>query len=381
MTRHIRRRHLTVRTLAFVLLASSFAAAGAPAAGAHPAPAARSGGHRLTLVKGGLNDPAAFTFTPKGLIYYLERGTGEVHILNPDTGKDRRFFKVRGVDGAGERGALGIDLHPDWPAEPFVYVFATRRVGGALKNTVLRIRASKGRGVGFRTLVQAPASSDPYHNGGRILFGPDGKLYVFIGDGHNSANAQDRTANLRGKMLRMNPDGSIPATNPFKGSRIWAYGVRNSFGFTFDPQTDRLWETENGPGCNDEINLLRESGNFGWGANESCGSLPTPRDTNNSGPSPRRLPKLWFTSTIGITGAAFCDGCGLRPRYEGKLFFGGVNGNGELRVVALNAARTDVRGRSSVVINSPSSAIYSMETAPGGRIYFSDPSSIWRLTA
>lgn len=373
MKRHPRGRHLTARILAFVLLASSFATAGV-----HPA----SAGAALSakLVKGGLNDPAGFTFTPKGLIYYLERGTGEVRILNPATGKDRRFFKIPGVNGSGERGALGIELHPAWPAKPFVYVYATRRVGGALKNTVLRIRASKGRGVGFKTLIQSPASSDPYHNGGRILFGPDGKLYVFIGDGHNDANAQDRTANLRGKMLRMDPDGSIPATNPFKASRIWAYGVRNSFGFTFDPQTDRLWETENGPGCNDEINLLMKHGNFGWGANESCGSLTTPRDTNNSGPKPRRMPKLWFTSTIGITGNAFCDGCGLGSQYEGKMFFGCVNGNGELRVVGLNGARTDVSGPSSVVFDSPGSAIYSMETAPDGRIYFSDYNAIYRVS-
>ena len=376
MTRHIRRRHLTARTLAFLLLASSFAAAGA---GTPPASAAARGLH-AKLVKGGLNDPAAFTFTPKGRIFYLERGTGEVRILNPKTGADRRFFKVPGVNGAGERGALGIDLHPGWPAKPFVYVYATRDVRGALRNTVLRIRANKGRGVSFTTLAQAPASSDPYHNGGRILFGPDRKLYVFIGDGHDSANAQDRTANLRGKMLRMNPDGSIPATNPFKGSRIWAYGVRNSFGFTFDPRTDRLWETENGPSCNDEINLLTPHGNFAWGAKESCGIAPTPRDTNNSGPSPRHLPKMWFKNTIGITGNAFCDGCGLAPKYEGKMFFGCVNG-GQLRVVGLNGARTDVRGSSSVVFNSPGGAIYSMETSPTGRIYFSDFNGIYRVAA
>ncbi len=379
---HIPRRGLT-HTLAFALLALSLAAGSAQSsfasAGGHAVAAA---GHpSAKLVKGGLNGPAAFTFTPKGRIFYLERGTGQVHILNPATGKDRRFFTIPGVNGAGERGALGIDLHPAWPAKPFVYVYATRRTGGALKNTVLRIRARKGRGVGFKTLVQSPASSDPYHNGGRILFGPDRKLYVFIGDGHNDANAQDRTANLRGKMLRMDPDGSIPATNPYKGSRVWAYGVRNSFGFTFDPKTGRLWETENGPLCNDEINLLTKRGNFGWGANENCGSLPAPRDTNNSGPKPRHLPKYLFTNTIGITGNAFCDGCGLGAHYQGRMFFGCVNGNGELRVVRLNHARTDVSGSASVVFDSPGGAIYSMETAPNGRIYFSDSNAIYRVAA
>jgi len=381
MNRHIALLHRIIRTITSVLLASSIAAAGMqPAIATQGRPAAAAtGGLKAKLVKGGLNDPAAFTFTPKGLIYYLERGTGEVRILNPKTGADRRFFKVPGVNGAGERGALGIDLHPAWPAKPFVYVFATRSVGGSLRNTVIRIRANKGHGVSFTTLVQAPASSDPYHNGGRILFGPDRKLYVFIGDGHDSANAQDLKANLRGKMLRMNPDGSIPATNPFKGSRVWAYGVRNSFGFTFDPLTGRLWETENGPNCNDEINLLTAHGNFAWGAKESCGSAPTPRDTNNSGARPRHLPKLWFKKTIGITGNAFCRGCGLPAKYEGKMFFGGVNGVGALRVLGLNGARTAVSGGSSAVLKSPGGVIYSMESAPNGGIYFSDSNAIYRV--
>jgi glucose/arabinose dehydrogenase len=303
-----------------------------------------------------------------------------VSVLNPSTGATRPIFDISGVNGDGERGALGIALHPGWPVKPFVYVYVTRMAKGSLRNQVLRIRVKGGRGVGFRTILQTPASASPYHNGGRILFGPDGKLYVFVGDGHDSANAQDRTANLRGKMLRMNPDGSIPSDNPIKGTRIWSFGNRNSFGFTFDPQTDRLWETENGPACNDEINLIVKGGNFGWGANESCGSSATPTDTNNSGPVPRRLPKLWFQSTIGITGAAFCHSCGLGAAMEGDLLFGSVNG-GQIRVVGLNPARSDVSGGASVLLGTPGNAVYSMESSPNGAIYFSDFNAIYRLVS
>src|SRR5215210_7367825 len=135
-----------------------------------------------------------------------------------------------------------------------------------------------------------------------------------IGDGHNAANAQDRSNNLRGKILRLDLDGTAARGNPY--GRIWSYGHRNSFGFTFDPETNRLWETENGPGCTDEINLIVKGANFGWGPKESC-SLAQPRGTNNSGPRPRHLPKRYFSSPIGITGAAFCERCGI----------GGVNGD------------------------------------------------------
>ena len=281
----MRPRHLTSAAFALALAASTLTATVLSTSPASASRAAAAPGIRAKLVKGGLNDPAGFTFTPKGWIYYAERGTGEIHVLNPSTGRDHLFFTVSGVDGAGERGALGVALDPSWPRTPFVYVYATRSAHGGLRNQVLRIRAKGGKGVGFRVIVQAPASSSPYHNGGRILFGPDGKLYVFIGDGHDSTNAQDRTANLQGKMLRIDPDGSVPADNPFAHNPIWSYGNRNSYGFTFDPKTHRLWQTENGPECNDEINVITKGENYGWGPNETC-SGTSPGNTNNSGPPP-----------------------------------------------------------------------------------------------
>ena len=120
--------------------------------------------------------------------------------------------------------------------------------------------------MAFRRILSVPAGPASNHNGGRILFGPDKKLYVVIGDNADPANSQDRSGNLRGKILRVNPDGSIPATNPF-GTRIWAYGIRNSIGFAFDPRNGRLWESENGPSCNDEVNRIVKGGNHGWGPN------------------------------------------------------------------------------------------------------------------
>src|SRR4029434_4236693 len=100
-------------------------------------------------------------------------------------------------------------------------------------------------------LFTSDAGGSPYHNGGRIAFGPDGMLYAIVGDAHNSSNAQDTTNEDRGKIIRIEPDGAAPSDTPF-GDRVWVYGIRNSFGFAFDPQTDDLWETDNGPSCHDE---------------------------------------------------------------------------------------------------------------------------------
>ncbi len=165
----------------------------------------------------------------------------------------------------------------------------------------------------------------------------------------------------------------MPADNPSIGgdqTKIFAFGIRNSFGFTFDPDTDDLWETENGPECNDEINLITPGENYGWGPMESC------PNTNQDGPSPVG-PIYTYSSTIGITGATFCDGCGLG--FEGDLFYGACCDGGSLHRAVLNGGRDDFQGAPIDVMNAPGGSIYSMESAPDGRIYFSDGAAIYRL--
>jgi len=334
-------------------------------------PATAGGAVQVRTVKGGLNGPSGFTVDPSGdRIWFLERSTGEIRTLDLDTKRTRRWFHIRGVNGSGERGALGIALHPRFPARPFVYVYVTRRHDGNLRNQIVRIRDAGGRGRSMKILMSSPASSSPYHNGGRILFGPDDKLYAIVGEGHAPSNSQDLTRNLRGKILRLDTDGTAARGNP--DGKVWAYGIRNSFGFTFDPQNGRMWETENGPQCNDEINRIRAGRNHGWGPNWTC-SGSAPANTNNSGPRPR-LPRWYFASPIAITGAAFCEGCGIAG-LEGELVFGNVN-DGTIRRASLSGDRKSISSVSSLIDGG---AVHSMEVAPNGRIYFSTASGIFRL--
>jgi glucose/arabinose dehydrogenase len=324
-------------------------------------------------VAGGLEQPVAFTFGPTGEIWYVEKDSGEVRVLDPAADTDRLFVTVSGVNGDGERGMLGIALHPDFPDEPFVYVYATRSAGGELRNQILRFRDDDGTGTNQTVVFTSPASSSPYHNGGRILFGPDGMLYAIVGDGHDAANAQDRSDNDLGKIVRIDPDGGVPTTNPF-GDRIWAFGIRNSFGFAFDSETGALWETENGPNCNDEVNRIRRGGNFGWGPSADCEGA-SPANTNGDGPNPIR-PKTVYEDPIGITGIAFCDGCHLGAASEGAAFHGAVN-DGRVSRLVFNGRRTGIRRR-AIVYEHPGSTL-SFEIGPGGRIYFSDFDGIFRL--
>ena len=365
---------------ALIVLAFIADLAPAAAGGSRQAEPATIRAPHVVAVKTGLNGPAAFTFGPNAKIWFAERGTGEIRVLDRESGTTRLFFDVSNVDGSGERGALGLALHPDYPASPFVYLYVTRTDHGDLVNELLRIRSEQGRGVSFQVLFRWAVSGAPNHNGGRIVFGADGNLFIVTGDNANPANSQ-RVANLRGKILRIRPDGSIPADNPF-GTRVFAYGIRNSFGMAVDPFTDDLWETENGPSCNDEVNRILGGGNFAWGPSNACPADPldaVAADTNRDGPSPRRFPKALFEETIGITGAAFCDACGLGATRQGDLIFGDVN-TGGIWALSLNDARTDADGEALRFL-SAGTAVYSVEAGPGGVIYFSGPSGIYKLAS
>jgi glucose/arabinose dehydrogenase len=352
---------------ASVALSLAISIAGLRGHGTGPALA---GGFRAVRVASGLASPVGFTFTPGGRLVYLERHTGWLRFRNLQTDVDVRVHRVLGVNSDGERGALGVAVHPSWPAKPFVYVFVTRNTAKGLRNEVLRIKVENNDGVGVKRLLSAAAGPASNHNGGRIAFGPDRKLYVVIGDNAQPSNSQDRTRNLRGKILRVNPDGSTPPTNP-SGSRIWAYGIRNSIGFAFDPRNGRLWESENGPGCNDEVNRIVRGGNHAWGPTESC------PETNNSGPTPRIKPKHTFVNTVGLTGLAFCDRCGLGAPFHGDLVVGAVN-DGRIRRFDLNANRTGFDAGPLLVLDRPG-PVLSIEVAPNGRLFFSDFDSIYRL--
>jgi glucose/arabinose dehydrogenase len=321
----------------------------------------------------GLAFPAAFTFVTDGKIFYGERFTGEIRIFDPATATDSLFFTVPDLATAGEQGLLGLALHPNFPLTPYVYAYATRNTGAGVVNQVLRITNSGGVGTNRKVLLSEPAGT--HHNGGRIVFGPDQKLYVVIGDRGTPSNSQN-FANHSGKVLRMTAGGGIPSSNPFPGSLIYAYGLRNSFGLAFDPLTDWLWETDNGPECNDELNLIRRGWNLGWGPNKTCSSPPDPpANTNQDGPNPR-LPRRWYTPPIAPTGLAFCLGCGLGSASTERLFFGTWN-TGEIRRVTLHANRRRVI--SEDVAYDHGAGVLSIEVAPDGTLYFSDSSAIYKL--
>jgi glucose/arabinose dehydrogenase len=330
-----------------------------------------------TPLAAGLAFPNALTVAPDGTIFYGERLTGKIGWIDPVNGTVHPFATIRiPKTTLPGRGIQSLALHPRYPASPYVYVSVARTVNGAGKVQLLRLTSSGGKGTALRTLFQAPAGTD--HNASRLAFGPDGKLYMAVGEAGSPATAQDLGL-ANGKILRMGPYGGIPRENPFGNSRVWAYGLRNTIGMAFDPQGGRLWETDNGPECNDEVNRIVRGGNFGWGPSETCATPPdAPQNTNQDGTSPI-LPQAWYAVTVGPTGAAFCDAaCRLGPGSAGAFFFGTFN-TGEIHMLTLTADRLGVAA--DVVAYTHTGAVLAVESDHHGGIVFSDPQGIFRLNA
>jgi glucose/arabinose dehydrogenase len=225
----------------------------------------------IETVVSGAAMPVDLAFAPDGRAFYTEKATGQIRVIKNGVLLSQPFASVP-VNSASERGLLGIDLHPNFAVNGFVYVYYTRSSTGAntttsanvLEHRVVRFVANGDVAAGSEVIMMTlPAAGPGNHNGGIIRFGIDGKLYISIGDLGVPANSQS-TSVLPGKILRINDDGSIPADNPFgAASSIYAVGLRNVFGLGFDAD-GRLFAHDNGPGNHDELNLIVAGGNYGW---------------------------------------------------------------------------------------------------------------------
>ena len=362
--------HRGSRRLLSVALLGTLAATGLSACGPDT-PASE-------VVVDGLEAPTSFTIDPNGIdLWYTERFSGEIRRYHQDFEANTLVDTIPNVATAGrEQGTFGIAVHPNYPNTRLIFVIATVTVSGAAREQIFRISiGTNGVATGRTVIFDIPAATQ--HVGGRLQFGPDGMLYAAIGDHLVHANAQNLSNAVKpGKIHRINTAGGVPAGNPIAGNTLWAYGVRNSFGFNFDPANANLWFTDNGPTCNDEVNLLTKGANHGWGPNgESCepGIWET---TNEDGPTPRVRPKVLYNPTTAPTGAAFCSNCGLRSEDNGTLLVGNSN-NGHIRRLILNSGRNAVT-REQLLIDHPG-GVFAVESRPNGPVYFSDATSIRKL--
>ena len=220
-----------------------------------------------TLARG-LNTPWAIDFAPDGRIFISER-PGRIRIIERGQLRSEPWMTID-VAASGESGLMGLTIDPQFSQNRFVYAAYSYRSGAfSTRNRLVRLREDpkSGSGIADKILIDdVPGANN--HDGGRVKFGPDGKLYWTMGDAQTTRYAPDLKS-LNGKILRLNSDGSIPTDNPLPNSYVYSYGHRNPQGLAWQPTTGRLYATEHGPSgfqgcCRDEVNLIEPGKNYGW---------------------------------------------------------------------------------------------------------------------
>lgn len=303
-----------------------------------------------------LNYPTDLAFAPDGTLFFTEQ-TGAVRVVKNGklAPKPVATFNVPKMQGYHETGLLGLALGPRFSSEGKIYVYHTYRAGENLYNRIVRFDRRK---PGNREVIFDKIVGERIHNGGKLLFGHDGFLYVGVGEA-NRRHLSRETSIANGKVLRLTADGKIPGDNPFVGSPVLAYGLRNIFGMTFD-SNENLYITENGPEKDDEINLITPGGDYGWPIETGRGSGHFER------------PLLVLREPVAPTGIVYYDRSRLR-KIRKKLVFGDWN-SGQLHAVDPRAKQPRDR-----IIASLDEGITALAIAPDGALYVATATSIRRL--
>lgn len=279
-------------------------------------------GFTETQVATGLSSPTAMEFAPDGRLFVCQQA-GQLRVIKEGVLLATPFLTV-GTDSSGERGLLGVAFDPNFQINNFVYVYYTA-LTSPRHNRVSRFTANGDVAVAGSevAILDLESLSATNHNGGAIHFGPDGKLYVAVGENAVGSNSQTLTNRL-GKMLRINSDGSIPTDNPFYNTvallnrAIWSMGLRNPYTFAFQRNTGRMFINDVGQSTWEEINDGIAGSNYGWPTTEGPTSNPSFRAPIFAyGRSPSD------TGGCAITGGAFYNPATTQfpGTYLGKYFF------------------------------------------------------------
>ena len=217
----------------------------------------------IDVVVDGLNNPWEMVFAPNGDIYFSER---DGRIWKIESFGEAKVIQTFPKSGSYEGGTLGLALHPNFEENKKIYVYQTNLELEFFQNKVFSFTVDGDELTDKQTVIDGIPGA-PWHDGGRIAFGPDEKLYITTGDAVNPGWSQDLSS-LAGKILRINPDGTIPDDNPFDSSPIFSYGHRNPQGIAWN-EDGMLVASEHGPSGemgygHDEINVIQKGKNYGW---------------------------------------------------------------------------------------------------------------------
>jgi glucose/arabinose dehydrogenase len=356
---------------------------------------------QATVVAEGLKNPWSLAFLPDGRMLVTERSLGNLRIVGKDGRLSEPVAGAPAVYNKGQGGLLDVALDPAFKSNRLIYLsYAEPQADGTNNTAVARGKLVEGPSPHIEGMTviyhQKPSLASPLHFGSRLVFARDGKLFVTQGERSildGQRQARDLESGL-GKIVRINPDGSIPRDNPFvrtPGARpeTWSLGHRNVQAAALHPQTGELWEVEFGPQGGDEVNIARKGKDYGWptisyGVNYGPAKAPiTGGETQRAG---LEQPLYYWDPVIAPSGMIFYTGS-LFPAWKGSLLVSGrqpqgLPGGFVTRLTIKNERvvgeeRLDIPGAANWrdIRQGPDGAVYLLKDGPNGAIIRLTPKS------
>jgi glucose/arabinose dehydrogenase len=331
---------------------------------------------KVETLAAGLEHPWGLAFMPDGRMLVTERA-GRLRILAKDGTLSDPLNGVPAVVAKGQGGLLDVALDPNFTENKLVYITYAEPGEGGAGTAVARGRLGDAGLEDVQVIFrQTPKVSGGNHFGGRLVFTPDGKLFVTLGERFKFEPAQDLTSHL-GKIVRINPDGSVPPDNPFIGHKdaqpeIWSYGHRNVQGAAINPETGKLWASEFGPRGGDELNIVAPGANYGWpvvswGKHYDGEDIPDPP----THPEFANAIRHW-TPVISPSGIAFYTADAI-PGWKDSLLISGLSSEAIIRLsldgeTVTDEERIPMGARIRDVAQGPDGAVYALTDQKNGEV-------------
>lgn len=336
----------------------------------------RSGPVKVETLADGLENPWGMAFLPDGRVLVTEK-VGTLRIVDKKGAVSDPIKGVPEVAASGQGGLLDVALDPDFKTNSLVYLSYSEPGDGGAGTAVARGKLSDMTLDDVKVIFsQKPKVDGGNHFGSRLVFAPDGKLFVTLGERFKFEPAQDLQSHL-GKIVRINPDGSVPDDNPFVGKddalpEIWSYGHRNVQGAAINPKTGKLWTIEFGPKGGDELNIPEPGKNYGWPV-VSWGTHYDGEDIPNPPTQPEFTDAIYhWNPVISPSGMTFYTG-DVFPDWQGNILIAGLSSTAIVRLTldgdkVASEDRIAMGSRIRDVVQGPDGAVYALTDGGDGKL-------------
>jgi aldose sugar dehydrogenase len=336
----------------------------------------QAGPIKVETVTRGLEHPWGLAFLPDGRMLVTER-TGKLLIVQKDGTMSKPLSGVPKVFAEGQGGLLDVAIDPDFKSNGLIYLSYSEPGEGGASTAVARGKLGETGIEDVKVIFrQEPKVEGKNHFGSRLAFARDGTLFITLGERFQFTPAQD-LSNTLGKIVRVNPDGSIPKDNPFVGREgarpeIWSYGHRNAQGAAIHPETGKLWEAEFGPMGGDELNIPQAGKNYGWPV-VSWGSHYDGREIPKPPTHPEFADAIYhWNPVISPSGITFYTADAI-PAWKGNLLMAGLSSQAIVRLTldgetVTAEERIPLGARMRDVVQAPDGSVYALTDEDEGKI-------------